>query len=254
MITAGIDVGLENIKTIILKDGKIIGRACGLSGGAKRPAAVEAVYGEALKNAGLTADDVEKVVATGKGKFDVAFAVDRVTEPVTAAKAANFLVPGATTVVDIGADETLVATLVGDKIKEFVINQKCSAGLGLFLEHMAERFDMSIEEMSALDGPSEVVVNDGCVVFAELDALDHVNAGACLKEISKAIIEACAWRAYSVINDIYKPALECVVLTGGMTKNSAFVKALERVSGIKFVIPEEAVYAGAIGAALWAAA
>ena len=160
MITAGIDVGLENTKVIILKDGKIIGKACGLSGGAKRPAAVEAVYAEALKAAGITAADVEKIVATGKGKFDVAFAADRITEPVIAAKAANFLVPEATTVVDIGADETLVATLDRDKIKEFVINQKCSAGLGLFLEHMAERFDMSIEEISALEGSSEVVVND----------------------------------------------------------------------------------------------
>ena len=254
MITAGIDVGLENIKAVILKDGKVIGRASGLSGGAGRPAAVEAVYQEALKAAGVEAAGVAKVVATGKGKFDAAFAADRVTEPVTAAKAAQVLVPGATTVVDVGADETLVATLDGEKICEFVINQKCAAGLGLFLEYMARRLDMSIEELGAVEGPFDTPVNDGCVVFAELDALSLLNRGTAPQEVAKALAEACAWRASSVLNDIYRPAKDRVALFGGMTKNKAFVKALEKISGIQFVIPAEAEFAGAIGAAAIAAA
>ena len=190
MITAGIDVGLEYTKAVVMKDGKVAGKACGLSGGAGRPAAVQAVYDEALKAAGVKAADVAKVVATGKGKFDVAFADDKLTEAVTAAKAAKLADAKATTVVDIGADETVVATLDGDKITEFVINEKCAAGLGLLLEGMAERFEMSIEEMSALGGPSSVAVNDGCIVFAELDALSLANQGTDVKEIGKALNEA----------------------------------------------------------------
>ncbi len=254
MVTAGIDVGLEHIKVVIIKDNKVVGKASGLSGGTKRPAAVEAVYHDALKTTGIAASDVSKIVATGKGKFDVAFAADRVSEAVTAAKAAGVLVPGATTVMGIGADEILVATLDGEKIKEFVVNQKCAAGLGLFLEYMACRLEMSMEELSALEGPGTVPVNEGCAVFAELDALSLLNRGADPKEVAKAITEACAWRANSVLNDIYKPAKDCVALLGGMTKNTAFVKALERISGIKFVIPAEAEFAGAIGAAAIAAA
>ena len=253
MITAGIDVGLENVKAVVLKDGKVAGKACGLSGGAGRAAAAQAVYDKALEAAGVKAADVSKVIATGKGKFDVAFSADQISETVTAAKAAKMLEPKATTVVDIGADEILVATLEGEKIKEFVINQKCTAGIGLFLEDMAARFDMSIEDLSKLEGPGSVVVNDGCVVFAELDALSLLNRGTDAKEIGKALNEACAWRANSTINDIYKPDKACVVLFGGMTKNGAFIKSLERISGIKFVIPAEAEYAGAIGAAAVAA-
>jgi len=254
MITAGIDVGLEYIKAVILKDGKVAGKASGLSGGAGRPAAVKAVYDKALAAAGVKAGDVAKVFATGKGKFDVDFADDKLTEVVTAAQAAKLTAPQVTTVVDAGADEIVVATLGGDKIKEFVINQKCAAGLGLFLESMADRFDMTVEELGALEGPLSVTVNDGCVVFAELDALSLANKGTDAKEIGKALNEACAWRANMTFNDIYKPDRACVVLMGGLTQNKAFLKAWERISGVKFVIPEDAVYGGAIGAASLAAA
>ena len=253
MITAGIDVGIVNIKAVVMKDGKIAGKACGLSGGVGRPAAAQAVYDKALESAGVNAADVEKVIATGKGKFDVAFSADQISETVTAAKAAKLLEPKATTVVSIGADEIIAATLDGDKIKEFVLNQKCVAGLGLFLEGMAERFDMTMDEVSALEGPVSVTVNDGCVVFAELDALSLLNRGTDAKEIVKALNEACAWKANSTLNDIYKPDNACVVLLGGMTQNGAFIKAWERISSVKFIIPEEAVYAGAIGAAAIAA-
>jgi predicted CoA-substrate-specific enzyme activase len=243
MITAGIDAGLGYTKAVIVKDGKIIGRGKGITGGAKRAANIQAVYEAALKDAGVAAEDVAKVVATGKGKYDIPFANDRITEVVTNAKAAKALCPEATTVVSVGADETLVATLGGEKISEFCLNQKCAAGLGL-----------SLEEMSALETPGEVMVNDGCVVFAELDALSLLNRGADAKEIAKAVTEAAAWRTSTTINDITAQDRTCVVLFGGLTKNAAFLKSLERISGIAFVVPEEAEYAGALGAALIAAA
>ena len=254
MITAGIDVGLEYIKAVVMKDGKVAGKGFGYSGGAGRPAAAKAVYNKALEEAGVKAADVEKVFATGKGKFDVDFADDKLTEVVTAAQTARLTAPEVTTVIDIGADEIVVATVAGDKISEFVINEKCAAGLGLLLEGMADRFDMTIEEMSALEGPGSVTINDGCIVFAELDALSLLNRGTDAKEIGKALNEACAWRANTTLNDIYKPDRKCVVLMGGLVLNKAFLKALERISGISFVIPEDPVFGGAIGAASLAAA
>ena len=253
MLTVGIDVGLENIKAVVMKDGNILSRACGESGGVGRPDAVEKVYIDALNAAGVVASNVDKIISTGKGKFDAPFSDDQLSEVMVAAKAAEMFEPKVTTVVDIGADEIIVATLGENKIKEFVLNQKCAAGLGIFLEGMADRFDVSLEELSAMEGPSTLAVNDGCVVFAELDALSLVNQGNEIPEVMKALIEACAWRAASTLNDIYKPDIECVVLMGGLTKNTAFVKALEKVSGINFAIPEDAYYGGAIGAALLAA-
>jgi len=256
MITAGIDMGLETVKAAILRDGKLIGRGKALSGGAGRAAAAEAAYRDALRDADVKAEDIVKVVATGKGKYDVPFADERVTEPVTAAKAARFLCPDATCVVTVGADETLVATLgEGGRINEFVINQKCAAGLGTFLRYMARRLEMTLEELSLLTPakPLAASVNDGCAVFAELDALSLLNHGATPKEVGAAVNEAAAVRANTTINDITAPARDRVVLLGGLTKNGAFVHALKALSGLDFVIPAEAEFAGALGAALIAA-
>jgi predicted CoA-substrate-specific enzyme activase len=254
MFTVGIDIGLENTKAVVMKDGAVVGRACGPSGGADRPASVRSIYESALSAAGIGSADVKKAVATGKGKFDATFADDILSEAITTAKAGGYFEPKATMVVDIGADEIVALTLAEDRITEFVINQKCAAGLGLLLESMAERFELGVEELGALEGPAGAPVNDGCVVFAELDALSLVNRGADVKDVAKALIDACASRANSTLNDIYKPDTGCVVLLGGLAMNGAFVKALERISGIRFVIPDDAYYGGAIGAAVSAAA
>jgi len=256
MITAGIDVGIENAKIIIMQDGKILGRGKNLSGGFKRLEAVEEALADALADAGLEREALERTVSTGKGKFDLPFVDRAVTEPITAAKAARFLCPDVSTSVTVGADETLVLTIKQDnKVGEFVVNEKCAAGLGYFLKYMAMRLGFTLDDMSELPrkedgGPS---VNDGCIVFAELDALSLLNHGVSAREIASAITDAAAVRACMTINDITVPNRECVVLTGGLTKNAAFVAALKAYSGIEFVIPEEAEYAGAIGAALFAA-
>jgi predicted CoA-substrate-specific enzyme activase len=253
MITAGIDIGMENVKVAVMKDEKVLGRGRGVSGGAGRAAAAEAALGDALKEAGLAKGDVEKIVATGKGKFDLPFADEVVTEAIAAAKAAEYLCPGATTVIDAGADETLVATLGQDKpVLELAINEKCAAGVGILLKRIGRRLGMTPEEMSAVPpvaagGPA---VNDGCAVFAELDALSLLNHGASPREVASAVTDAAAVRVCMTFNDITIPAAEKVALFGGLTNNAAFIAALKSYAKVDLAIPAEADYAGAIGAAL----
>jgi len=250
MITAGIDMGLEATKVVIFSDGNILGKSKCASGGAGRAAAAQNAFDEALGKAGLKASDINKVISTGKGKFNVPFADDRLTEPVTYAKAARYFCPNSTMVMAVGADETLVATIGKEgNIKEFTINQKCAAGLGTFLKYMSRRLGLTLEEMSTVES-SEAVVNDGCVVFTELDALSLLNQGVAPKDVAAAITKAVAVRAASVFYDITIPDTSCVVLVGGLTKNAAFVKALKACLDIDFIIPVDAEYAGAIGAAL----
>jgi len=253
MITAGIDMGMENVKVVILKDEKILGRAKGLSGGARRASSAEAALGEALSEAGVARGDLAKIVATGKGKFDLPFADDCVTEAITTAMAAKFLCPTATTALDAGADETVVVTLGGKRpVMEMALNEKCAAGVGIFLRTMARRLGLSLEELSALPpkaagGPS---VNDGCVVFAELDALSLLNNGTPVKEVGSAMVDAAAVRVCMTLNDITIPARDHLVLFGGLSKNAAFVHALKAYAKAEFSVPDEAEYAGALGAAL----
>jgi len=256
MITAGIDAGLESIKIVILKDGAVVGKSTGPSGGAGRPDAIKALWEEALANTGLAAGGVEKAIATGAGKYDVPFASGVVTEPIADAKAARYFLADATSIVDIGADQLRVVTLgEGDIIVEITLNQKCAAGIGTLLKYMARRFEMTMDELSALapGAAKDSLVNDGCVVFAELDALELLNRGVPKEEAAVAVVEAMAARANMVLNDKIVPAPKTTVLAGGAALNRAFVTALKARSGIDFTVPEDAAFCGAIGAALIAA-
>ena len=251
MITAGIDAGLESTKAVILKDGVIIGKANGPTGGADRARNIKAVWQAALTDAGLKADDVSKVVATGKGKYDVTDALALVSEQAAAARAARFFCRDATFVVSAGADVVMAATLGGDRLlQEYAFNMKCSAGLGLFLTFLADRLEISLEDLGSLDDPQGSSVNDGCVVFAELDALGLLNRGAAPEVVGAAAVKAAAVRTSAVINDVTAPDKKCAVLVGGLTKNAAFVSSLVAVSGIDFIVPDNAEFACALGAAL----
>ena len=249
MVTAGIDVGIEATKIAVLKDDELIGKSIGFSGGARRAEAVSRLYAEALADAGVDAADVGRVIATGAGKYDVGFADSMVTEPVADAKAARFFLKEAVSAVDIGADQVRVISLGADgAIDEIALNQKCGAGIGTLLRYICRRLEMDFADMPCLTG--SVAVNDGCVVFAELDALELLNKGVPKEEVAAAVVYAMAVRANMVLNDKTRPAKEGTVLLGGVSRNEAFVCALKERSGISFLVPDDAVFGGAIGAAL----
>ncbi len=253
MITAGIDVGIENVKAVILKDGKVVGRGTALSGGANRAKSAEQAWKKALAAAKLTPSDIDNIVATGQGKADVSFARDRVVEPVADARAARFLYPEATCVMDAGADQVRVVALgPQDKITEVVMNQKCAAGLGILLKSMARTLGMTLEEMGRVSGNGEVLVNDGCSVFAEMDAIGLLNRNVPRGDIARAVAEAVAVRLNSILHDKFNPDKNATVLVGGLCRNQAVVNALKKRSGVAFLVPEQAEYAGALGAALLA--
>jgi len=250
MIVAGIDVGIESTKVVILNDGKVVGQSIVLTGGIERSEHIRKAYDNALSVAGVKESDVVTVVATGRGKYDVDFVSLRVSETIAAAFAARHLHPDATSVMSVGADETLVATIGKERlVGEYVMNQKCTAALGTFLKFLAKRLEISLDE--CVPGEEDAgAVNEGCVVFSELDALSLLNAGAEPKAVMASAINATAIRAATVMNDLTIPANERPILIGGLSKSAAFVSALEKVLGIKFVIPENSEFCGAIGAAI----
>jgi benzoyl-CoA reductase subunit D len=253
MITAGIDVGLEATKIVVVKDGEITGKVKGVSGGAGRKQAIGRLWEDALNEAGIRASDVEKTVATGAGKFDVEFADRTVTEPMADARAGRHYLPDAAAVVDAGADQTRVVKLRKDEaIEEIVLNQKCGAGLGSQLRYLARRLEMTLDGISALppDAAAGLSVNDGCIVFMELDALELLNEGVSPTQVAGAVNNAIAVRLNMILNDIIAPVKDKTVLIGGVAKNTAVVNALKARSGIDFVIPADAEYGCALGCAL----
>jgi predicted CoA-substrate-specific enzyme activase len=251
MITAGIDVGLENIKIVILHDGKIAAKASGSSGGGDRNKQVEKVWQSALDMAGIDRKDVSSIIATGIGKTSAPFAGAEIVEPLADAKAAYFINSAVTTVVDAGADQTRVVALgKGDAITEVVFNQKCMAGIGLALEVVARRLNYTVEEMSSVKIVPDMV-NDGCPVFAEMDAIELLNKGATRETAMGAITEMAVVRLNSILHDKFFPDGQKTMLIGGVAKNAAVVAALKERSGIDFIIPENPEYGCALGAAVF---
>ena len=251
MIIAGIDMGVQNTKAVVMKDEKIIGRSVISTGGIDRSEQARKAYDEALKTAGVAESDVEKVIATGKGKFDVPFADETYTETVAACRVASYFFPDATAVVSTGADEALAAVIGKNRlIDEFVLNQKCSAGLGAFLSYLGQRLGLTQEQIGKCDGPDAGIMNDGCVVFSELDALSLLNNGAAPESVMAAANRAAATRAATVLSDLTAACGASVVLIGGLAKNKAFVTAMEERLNCMLNIHEDAEYGGAVGAVL----
>ncbi len=255
MITAGIDAGIENIKAVVLKDGKVIARGTAPSGGQGRAKAVEELYAKVLKQAKVEASQVSKVVATGLGKWDAQFAQARVVEPVADARAAAYLAPSARAVIDIGADQARAVVYDEQgKIKQYTLNHKCAAGIGLFLESMSLTLGMELAEMAKVAPSSDgVVVNDQCAALAELDVVGLVHANVPKAKIVQAINEALATKLCAMLNEMLNPLEEEALLVGGVAADASLIKAFAKHLGIKLVVPEQPEYAGALGAALIAA-
>ena len=252
MKTAGIDVGFDTIKAVIVDDGKVVAKAAGEAGCIGRAGNIDKVYNDALESAGLKAGDISKVVAAGIGRFSVTFANDYISDAIAEANAARYFHSGAASVVDIGADKTHVVILEEGGVKEVVLNQKCMAGLGLLLDVMAYRLGYALDEVSGFSANADdsVRVNDGCPVFAELDSLEALNTGAPKAQVMSAVIDTVVYRVNSILHDKIKPDSGNTVLLGGVSANTAVVSRLKARSGIDFIIPEDALYGGAIGCAL----
>jgi benzoyl-CoA reductase subunit D len=254
MITAGIDCGAKNTKTIIMQDGEIIGRGMVLTGFDPEKA-VEESLGRALKDSGNAKDDIQKIYATGCGQKAVKMADDAVDEIKAMAKGANFFFPNARTVTDVGAEEGRSAKIdeKGNPV-DFAINEQCAAGAGAFIESMARALDVTIEEMGSLclQSDKEIPMNAQCVIFAESEVVGLIHAKTGKPEISKAIHDAMAGRIASIIRRI--GVNKDIVMVGGMSYNPGFISAMKRELKVDTIyIPDEPEYSAAVGAAVVAA-
>lgn len=253
MITAGIDCGAKNTKTIIMKDDQIIGKGSVLTG-FDQEKAVEKSLGQALKEAAVSRDEIEKIVGTGSGKTSISIADNEVNDIKAMAKAAHYFFPNSRTVADVGAEEGRAAKIdESGNPQDFAINEKCAAGAGVFIEAMARALETSLEEMGplALKSDKEIPINAQCAIFAESEVVGLIHAKTGIQDISKAIHDAIASRIVSMIRRI--GVNEDVVLIGGVGYNPGFVEAMRRELNLeKIFIPEDPEFGTAVGAAVLA--
>jgi benzoyl-CoA reductase subunit D len=250
MITAGIDLGTQTVKAVILKDGAIMSRGKAFSGFDPAKAAEQAVD-EALKKAKLSLSDLNHVTATGSGMEMAPYSSSTISMMGADAQAGVYLFPKARTIIDVGAEEARAVKCDDNGIMvDFVVNERCAAGAGAFIEAMARALEVKIEDMGPLSLKAERAspINASCVIFGESDVVTLIHRQESKPEIARAIFDAMADRVSSMV---YRLGLNPdVVLVGGVAKDVGFVASLKRKLGTDILIPENPEFAGALGAAL----
>jgi predicted CoA-substrate-specific enzyme activase len=255
-IVAGIDVGSLATKAVLYdteSQGRILAYNIVRSGGAFRKA-MDGAMDELLRSADLQMQDVRYTVSTGYGREIVNFSGSRVTEITCHARGAKYLFPEVHTVIDIGGQDSKVIG-IDDRggVANFVMNDKCAAGTGRFLEVMASALEVEIGQLGALSAQSkqQVKVSSMCTVFAESEVISLLSKECNKADIAAAIHDAIARRISGMVNQV--GLKEKVVMVGGVAKNNGVVRSLERMLGTTFLIPQEPQINGALGAALIAA-
>jgi len=249
-ITAGIDMGSKNVKVMVLKDAKILAKSS-IPSGFDQKAAAEKVFNDVLRKAGLSRDAVTHIVATGAGKDLAPYPHSEISMVGADALGGNSLYPSARTVIDVGA-ETSRAVRFNEKGRmiDFVVNEKCAAGSGTFIETMARALEVKLEEIGplSLKAKKTISMNAQCTIFAESEVVSLIHEKASKADIARAIHDSIANRITSLVRRL--GIQKDVVLVGGVAKNVGFVSSLQRTLGVKLLVPEEPEFVGALGAAL----
>ena len=177
LYTLGIDSGSTSTNAVILDENRKILAFSVVRTGAKSSQSADAALADVLKKAGLTRDDISLIVSTGYGRVSIPFADKTVTEISCHGKGAHLLFPDVRTILDIGGQDSKAIRLnENGEVADFVMNDKCAAGTGRFLEMMARSLEISLDELGpvSLQSKEEIEISSMCSVFAESEVISLI--------------------------------------------------------------------------------
>lgn len=250
--TLGIDVGSTSSKCIIIRDGtEIVAKSLiDLGAGTSGPdRAIERV----MTDAGVNKEDIWHILATGYGRKSIEIANSEMSELSCHAKGAYYLFPRVRTVIDIGGQDAKALRIGSNGMMEsFVMNDKCAAGTGRFLDVMARILELSVGELEGLGNQSTefLTISSTCTVFAESEVISQLASGRDRRDIIAGIHRSVASRVAGLVRRV--GVVPQVVMTGGVSRNGGVLKALEDELEVEIYTSSLAPYAGALGAALFA--
>ena len=210
------------------------------------------VMGQSLEQAGLRIDDISCIVATGYGRLNVPFADRQITELSCHSRGVYSLFPNVKTAIDIGGQDAKCMKINNGKLTNFVMNDKCAAGTGRFLEVTAATLGVRLEDMGdiALKATKKIQISNLCTIFAQQELVALLSRGEKLENIVAGLHDALASRVAALAKRLgIEPDL---VLTGGVAKNNGIVMAMKESLGCELLVPEEPLLTGALGAAILA--
>lgn len=234
---------------IIDGDNKISSSVIGPTGPEHRHLAGE-VMKEAMNRASLSFDKIAYLVATGYGRINVPFADRQITELSCHARGVAELFSNVRTAIDIGGQDAKGMKIKDGKLIDFVMNDKCAAGTGRFLEVLAETLGIKIEDLGNISDEAKetIEITSICTIFARQEVISYLSDGKSLPDIISGLHDAIAGR---VVRMVARLNIEPdVVLTGGVAKNSGVVRAVNKQLGFSVLVPDDPLLSGALGAAI----
>jgi predicted CoA-substrate-specific enzyme activase len=250
MYFAGVDIGSTMTKIVIM-DGadNVCSRVIGPTGPEHRRLA-NRVLMEALEQAGLSFAEIDYVVATGYGRVNVPFADRQITELTCHARGVASLFPNVRTAIDIGGQDAKGLKIKDGKLLDFVMNDKCAAGTGRFLEVLAETLGLELEDLGgiSLESTKKIPISSTCTIFAQQEVIARISEGEPVEDIVAGVHDALAGRVARMVQRLrVEPD---VVLTGGVAKNVGVVKAIREHLRCDVLVPVDPLLTGARGAAI----
>ncbi len=247
----GVDSGSTSTDAVIVDGSGAIVASAIVPTGAKASAGAQRAIDEVLGQAGLTNDELTLHVATGYGRNAIEGMDSAITEITCHARGAHFLAPDARTIIDIGGQDSKVIHLdEAGGVTNFVMNDKCAAGTGRFLEATARAMELSLAEFCrvGLDWKHDVKISSMCTVFAESEVVSLVADDTPIADIVHGLDMSVAGKTASLAKRV--KAEPPYLMTGGVAQNVGVVRALEDVLGAPVATHEDSQLCGAIGAAL----
>lgn len=248
----GIDIGSSSSKVAILDEAQqvLASEVVNLGTGTR---GVREALELAYTKAGVSRQDIQYSIVTGYGRMTYQDANEQITEISCHAKGVCFFDPCMRTIIDIGGQDTKVIRLSLDgNVENFVMNDKCAAGTGRFLEVMARVLDCPIGKLSdlALEAEKPVSISNMCTVFAESEVISHLSSGVCAADVAGGAILSIATRVAGMAGRVgVQPK---VMMTGGGAMNAALVEALSQRIQQPIAVSSHPQSMGALGAAVFA--
>jgi predicted CoA-substrate-specific enzyme activase len=249
MITAGIDAGAATTKVLLFRDREIVGyRIAGTA--FDFLTAARHMFDELLAGCDIGREEVGNVCATGYGRNSISFADSSISEISAHAKGVVFLFPEVRGIIDVGGQDSKVIVVEDGRVADFLMNDKCAAGTGKFLEYTAKALEVPINDLGSLalasSHPAEIT--SMCTVFAESEVISLRARGITKEDIAAGLTVSVAQRVVGMAKRM--GLKEHIAFVGGVAKNAGMKAALEKELGVTLYVPFEPQITGALGAAL----
>ena len=247
MYSIGIDSGSVATKGVLFDGEKIVKKVVIPTGWSPKTSSKQVFD---IISEGIEKEDIKKIVGTGYGRISMDFVNKKVTEITCHTKGIHFLNKNVKTILDVGGQDSKVINLDNDgNISNFMMNDKCAAGTGRFLEITSNLLGSDISDIDTLAKGSEPVnISSMCTVFAESEIVSLLAQNVKKENVAAGILQSIANKSVAMLNR--GDVVDEVAFTGGLAKSKELVNMLERSLGKSVFIAEDTQIIGALGAAV----